>query len=53
MLKYLLIITLGAVLVRFLNNMARLGQEGRKPLRPDTEEADYEILPDDPAPPPD
>ncbi len=53
MLKYLLIIMLATALVRFLNNMARLGQEGRKPLRPDTEEADYEILPDDPDPPSD
>ena len=53
MLKYLLIMMLGAALVRFLNNMARLGREGQKPLRPDTEEAEYEILPDDPDPPTD
>ncbi|MFC1629442.1 hypothetical protein ACFL3H_10095 [Gemmatimonadota bacterium] len=53
MLKYLLIIMLGATLVRFLNNMARLGREGQKPLRSDAEEAEYEILPDDPEPPSD
>jgi len=52
MLKYLLIIGLGAAFVRFLNNLARLGQTWRKPLHPETEEAEYEILPDDPDPPP-
>ncbi|MFC1500248.1 hypothetical protein ACFL6T_04440 [Candidatus Zixiibacteriota bacterium] len=53
MLKYLLIIMLGAAVVRFLNNMARLGRGGSTPLRSDTEDADYEILPDDPDPPAD
>ncbi len=51
--KYLLVIILGAVLVRFLNNMARLGRGGRPPLRSEAEDAEYEILPDDPDPPSD
>jgi len=53
MLKYLLIVGLGAAFVRFLNNLARLGRDGRKPLHSESEEAEYEILPDDPDPPPD
>ncbi|MFC1595588.1 hypothetical protein ACFL3X_01600 [Gemmatimonadota bacterium] len=53
MLKYLLVAILGAVVVRFLNNMVHLGREGPSPLRPETEEAEFEILPDDPEPPSD
>lgn len=51
--KYLLIIILGAAFLRFLNNMARLGRGGRPSLRPEAEDAEYEILPDDPDPPSD
>lgn len=50
MLKYVLILALGAALVRFLNNLARLGRDGRQSLRPDAEDAEYEILPDEPDP---
>ena len=54
--KYLLVIILGAALMRFLNNMARLGRGGHPSLRPEAEDAEYaeyEILPDDPDPPSD
>jgi hypothetical protein len=53
MLKYLLILGLGAAFIRFLNNLARLGRQGSGRGRFDAEEAEYEILPDDPDPPPD
>ena len=53
MLKYLLIVGLGTALIRFLNNLARLGRNGPKSDHSEVEEAEYEILPDDTEPPPD
>ncbi len=53
MLKYLLIVGLSAAFIRFLNNLARLGRQGPKPGQAEFEEAEYEILPDDPESPPD